>query len=91
MTRLEIRTAIWLAHEKRDMYTSRLIENFDDLEIDHIIPKSIDSISLADKINKYQLGGNFSINSLENLVPTHKWYNRKNPASYSMNPQKDIS
>lgn len=77
MTRVELRIAIWVAYGKKDIYTGRLIENFDDLEIDHIIPKSTDKTALKEKVNKYNLGGKFTIDSIENLVPTFKLYNRE--------------
>ncbi len=77
MIRTELRYAIWLAYEKKDVYSGRLIENFDDLEIDHIIPRSIDIDILKEKIIRYGLGGEFDVHSIENLVPTFKVHNRQ--------------
>ena len=77
MIRKELRHAIWLAYEKRDVYGGGLIENFDDLEIDHIIPRSICKGDLEEKINKYGLTNGFNIHSIENLVPTSKFHNRQ--------------
>jgi hypothetical protein len=76
MIRVELRYAIWLAYGKKDAYGRGLIEDFNDLEIDHIIPKSIDEIILRQKIAKYELGEAFTIDSIENLIPTSKAYNR---------------
>jgi hypothetical protein len=77
MLRSELRYAIWVAHGKRDAYSGDRIENFEDLEIDHIIPKSTDKILLQEKISKYDLGTDFSLNSLANLLPTSKLLNRQ--------------
>lgn len=72
----ELRYAIWIAYSKKDAYGRGLIEDFNDLEIDHIIPKSIDNALLSEKIAKYNLGDNFHFDSIENLLPTSKAYNR---------------
>ncbi|WP_114939439.1 HNH endonuclease domain-containing protein [Mucilaginibacter endophyticus] len=77
MLRSELRYAIWVAHGKRDAYSGDMIENFEDLEIDHIIPKSTDKTLLQEKISKYDLGPDFSLNSLDNLLPTSKLLNRQ--------------
>jgi hypothetical protein len=77
MLRSELRYAIWVAHGKRDAYSGYRIENFEDLEIDHIIPKSTDKIVLQEKISKYDLGADFTLNSLGNLLPTSKLLNRQ--------------
>ncbi|WP_183565976.1 GmrSD restriction endonuclease domain-containing protein [Mucilaginibacter sp. SP1R1] len=77
MLRSELRYAIWVAHGKRDAYSGDRIENFKDLEIDHIIPRSTDKILLQEKISKYDLGADFSLNSLGNLLPTSKLLNRQ--------------
>lgn len=76
MVKTELRYAIWVAYSKKDAYGRGLIEDFNDLEIDHIIPKSIDEVSLSQKIAKYNLGEDFNFDSIENLIPTSKSYNR---------------
>lgn len=76
MVKTELRYAIWIAHSKKDAYGRGLIEDFNDLEIDHIIPKSIDEVSLNQKITNYNLGEDFNFDSIENLIPTSKAYNR---------------
>jgi len=85
MIRVELRYAIWLAYSKQDIYSGKLIENFNDLEIDHIIPKSIDENILKEKISKYSLGKEFTIDSIENLVPTFKIHNRQKAEMVLMN------
>jgi len=71
-----IRYAIWQAYKQRCVYTGKLIENFDDVEIDHIIPQDSNNEVIARKINLYELDSDFSINSFENLVLTFKLPNR---------------
>jgi hypothetical protein len=77
MVKKELRLAIWLAYDKRDVYSKKLIENFDDLEIDHIIPRSISADLLKERIINYCLGKDFNVHSIENLVPTFKIHNRQ--------------
>lgn len=76
MTRIELRYAIWLAYNKRCVYTEKLIEDFEDLEIDHILKKSMDKEELERKKIAYGLDESFHVDSIENLIPTFKMYNR---------------
>lgn len=63
----EIRYAIWMAHNKKCVYTGNLIENYSHLEIDHIIPKSLPK----DQYDKHGLSDDYDIdNSWDNLLPT---------------------
>lgn len=62
----DLRYAIWIAHNKKCVYTGNLILNFSDLEIDHIIPKSLSKKEYV----KNGLPKNYNINSLDNLLPT---------------------
>lgn len=71
-----IRYAIWQAYKQRCIYTGKLIENFDDVEIDHIIPQDSNNEVIANKIKLYNLDADFSIDSIENLVLTFKLPNR---------------
>lgn len=77
MLRSELRYAIWIAHGKRDAYGGDLIEHFGDLEIDHIIPKSTNKELLNEKVLKYNLSSDFTLDSIENLLPTSKLRNRQ--------------
>jgi hypothetical protein len=72
----ETRYAIWKAHKKKCVYTGQMIEKLDDLEIDHIIPQSVSTTELKTRTEKYNLSANFSIDSLENLLPTLSRFNK---------------
>lgn len=77
MLKTEVRYAIWKAHDKRCAYTGQLIENFDSLQIDHIIPKNSKREVINQKIIEYELDKNFQIDSFENLLPTIKRPNQQ--------------
>lgn len=83
----EIRYALWMAHNKRCVYTGNLIDNYSNLEIDHIIPKSLPK----DKYAKHGLSSDYDIeNSFDNLLPTTKWINSslKRNRPFSLNTEK---
>ena len=62
----EIRYAIWKAYGMKCLYSGHLIENYSDLEIDHILPKSM----CKSKYKDYLLESDYDIeNDLENLAP----------------------
>ena len=68
-----IRAAIWRAHEKRCIYCTELL-SFADLDVDHIIPSHLKDKpkKLFDILYNYGLNKNFDIDSLSNLVPSHR-------------------
>lgn len=72
------RTAIWMAHSKKCIYCGESIQ-FRDLEIDHILPASLEDepqklISLKETLG---LSQEFDINTAYNFVPVHDWCNKK--------------
>ena len=70
------RAAIWQAHERRCIYCTELI-TFADLDVDHIIPSHLKNKQdeLAKLLNEYGLNNNFDIDSMLNLVPSHRHCN----------------
>jgi hypothetical protein len=66
------RIAIWTAHSKRCAYCEEPL-NYADLEIDHIIPRSLRKMpqELQDLLAQLSLQANFDLDSHENLLPTH--------------------
>ena len=70
------RAAIWRAHERRCIYCTELLV-FADLDVDHIIPIRLkdDPKELGYLLNEYGLSKDFDIDSLYNLVPTHRHCN----------------
>ncbi len=63
------RRAIWKAHNEICLYCQNLVE-FRFLQIDHIIPESLNSDDFERLKNNYGLKAEFHINSYYNLVPT---------------------
>jgi hypothetical protein len=63
-------TALWIAHEKRCVYTHRELRR-EDVTIDHIIPKSLrkQPQRLAAVLRLYGLPSDFDVLGLENVVP----------------------
>lgn len=47
------------------------------MEVDHIIPESTTTERLAELIEKLELGNDFHVDSVQNLVPTHHDCNRR--------------
>ncbi|KUJ55306.1 HNH endonuclease [Chryseobacterium aquaticum] len=70
------RAGIWSAHGTKCFYCNTDID-FKDLNIDHIIPQSISDHKLKELILEYGLNESFTINSFENLVPTHRICNQR--------------
>lgn len=62
----DLRYAIWIAHNKKCVYTGNLILDFSELEIDHIIPISLPK----EEYVKNGVSEDYNINSLDNLLPT---------------------
>jgi len=71
------RMAIWKAYKGKCEYCRELIP-FSDLEIDHILPKSLlDNPDELERIKlEYGLGSEFEINSYYNGIPSCKKCNR---------------
>jgi hypothetical protein len=69
------RAAIWQAHDHRCIYCTELVA-FADLDIDHIIPEHLKEKpeQLSVLLKDYELG-NFDIDGLMNLVPSHRHCN----------------
>lgn len=73
-----LRYALWKAYKKKCVYTDNIIENLDDLYIDHIIPISSSEEEVQRKIILYNLDPNFDVKkSIENLVPCLRFPNRR--------------
>jgi len=70
------RAGIWNANKTKCFYCYTEIE-FTDLHIDHIIPEGVSDAELKELISEYGLNKSFTINSFENLVPTHRICNQR--------------
>ncbi len=72
------RIAIWMAHAKKCAYCGDPI-HFRDLEIDHILPASLENepMKLARLKADFGLPARFNIKSARNLLPAHGWCNSK--------------
>lgn len=70
------RVALWRAAKQRCFYCGQPVA-FNDLEIDHIIPESTSVERRTELVRKLELGSDFHINSMQNLVPTHHDCNRR--------------
>lgn len=70
------RAAIWRAHELRCIYCTELVA-FADLDIDHIIPAHLKDKpeELSELLNEYGLRCDFDVDSMLNLVPSHRHCN----------------
>ncbi len=73
-----VRTALWEAYEEKCFYCGEYLY-YNNLEIDHILPDSIQyQPQRFEKIKEeYGLDSNFEINSYYNLVPSNTGCNRK--------------
>lgn len=73
----DIREAIWIANNKICGYCKKYIELYD-LEIDHIIPKSITKADAQTReyYEKLKKDG-FLVDCLENFIPIHRHENRE--------------
>lgn len=67
-----VRSALWTTYKNTCFYCNRPLD-WEDLHIDHIIPESISKkIEEFVKIKKkFELNEEFSLNDLNNLVPSH--------------------
>lgn len=70
------RAAIWRAHERRCIYCTELI-TFADLDVDHIVPSRLKDQpeEFAKLLDEYGLSNDFDVDSLLNLVPSHRHCN----------------
>ncbi|MGA3080027.1 MAG: HNH endonuclease signature motif containing protein [Terracidiphilus sp.] len=66
------RIAIWTAHSKRCAYCEEPLK-YADLEIDHIIPRSLRNKpqELQNLFAQLSLHANFNLDSIDNLLPAH--------------------
>ena len=76
------RIAILTAHSKRCAYCEKPLK-YADLEIDHIIPRSLSKNpqELQNLFAQLSLDANFDLDSIENLLPAHGRCNRRKKAS----------
>jgi 5-methylcytosine-specific restriction endonuclease McrA len=80
---VNLRTALWHANDKRCFYCQELVA-FRDLEVDHLIAKSIEKDRLSCLLKDLSLEPSFSVDSPVNLVPTHSNCNaRKSDSVFS--------
>ena len=70
------RAAIWQAHACRCIYCTELVA-FADLDVDHIIPSRLKDKpeKLVKLLIEYGLSNDFDVDSLLNLVPSHRHCN----------------
>jgi hypothetical protein len=62
------RWAIWTAYGMKCAWCKKMLD-FTEVEIDCVIPKSVSKIVLNSILKDYELGQDFSMNSLSNWVP----------------------
>lgn len=74
-----VKHALWESYERKCFYCGELIKSWENLEIDHIIPRS-----LKDKPEKFEslkkefgIESDFEIDSYYNLVPTNSYCNKR--------------
>lgn len=70
-----LRYAIYKAHNYRCAYTGKFLYDYSSINFDHIIPQDTTSEILQEKIRKYHLSEDFTIDSLENILPTKPYHN----------------
>lgn len=73
-----IRSAIWNSYDCNCFYCNQSL-NWNDLNIDHIIPEYLSNdLQAFEKVKRdYELDSNFQLNALYNLVPSHSKCNLK--------------
>lgn len=71
-----MRRAIWEAHGRKCAYTGELID-WNELEIDHIIPVKGDPKQKQELLDSGVIDSNFDINGFDNLLPIKSWRNNK--------------
>ena len=62
-----LRYAIYKAYKYRCAYTGKFLYDYSSMHLDHIIPQNTAPEVLQEKIRKYHLADDFTIDSLENL------------------------
>ena len=65
-----LRYAIYKAYKYRCAYTGKFLYDYSSMHLDHIIPQNTAPEVLQEKIRKYHLADDFTIDSLENILPT---------------------
>ena len=83
----ELRTALWIVYNKRDVYTDDIIE-FRELEVDHIIPQSLfkNKEELYETLDALGESRDFEKDCLENYLPTKRGSNKKKGESRAVVP-----
>lgn len=72
---LLLKYAIYKAHNCRCAYTGKFLYDYSSINFDHIIPQKTSPEILREKIRKYHLSEYFTIESLENILPTKPYHN----------------
>ncbi|MDE6878072.1 MAG: hypothetical protein K2P54_02950 [Odoribacter sp.] len=70
-----LKYAIYKTHNYRCAYTGKFLYDYSSINFDHIIPQDTTSEILQEKIKKYHLSKDFTIDSLENILPTKPYHN----------------
>ena len=68
-----LRYAIYKAYKYRCAYTGKFLYDYSSMHLDHIIPQNTAPEVLQEKIRKYHLADDFTIDSLENLPNDFFW------------------
>lgn len=80
----ELRAAIWEVHNKRCPYTGDVIA-FSELEIDHVVPITIESDEVARLKRENVIAADFDLNGLGNFLPTKRFQNGSKSAQVRSN------
>lgn len=69
----DVRSALWIAYDKKDVYTGDLLR-YREMEVDHIIPQELykDEKRITEILVSLGLNKDFEKDSLENFVPTRR-------------------
>lgn len=69
----DVRSALWLAYDKKDVYSGDLLR-YREMEVDHIIPQEVfkNEEQKLEVLKSLELDSNFERDSLENFVPTRR-------------------
>ena len=78
----DVRSALWLAYDKKDVYSGDLLR-YREMEVDHIVPQEIfkNEEKKLEVLKALGLDSNFQKDSLENFVPTRRGTNSSKGAS----------
>lgn len=82
-----LRYAIYKAYKYRCAYTGKFLYDYSSMHLDHIIPQNTAPEVLQEKIRKYHLADDFTIDSLENILPTKSLHNNSQKNRH-LNPEK---